>query len=524
VRLQPLYIDLFRRTILQNSAREAYPELDVSSLETLLTSLDSDSDEEVLAALRILEHENKVHLVPALILYHPDEEVVISALRLFAQTGRKVALHAIGHLDAHPSQRIRAEAIAARAVLDPDAEHLAERLEHEQSPEARAAIYATMASFEMLEESDARKALLAIAAGDSATSKVVVAEVVAWRGAVRFEDVIIELTRSREVDVRRAAIGALGTLRGPLGSDTLVDLLADPASAPDARAALIASGELGSRALERALSDKERLRSVRRQVPTALASADPERAIGVLLEHLHDEGDGMVRYRSILALQAIVDVNPDFVIAPKLLDKEISGTVSRAYRYIDRLVTLERGAEKEPTRRTPGHRLLVDLLRDKERNAVGRLFRLLALAFPNQDFGAIYRSIESGRKGYKASAVELIQNLLKAPLRSSVVGLVDDVEDSQRLTQAQPYHAPLGLTYDEAIAHTLESKSQVVRDLAAYHIGELGLISLLPRVSELARTDKENADLERTRRILVRLESRAPMSDAVGLVEVSDAG
>ncbi len=525
LRLLPLYVDLFRTVVIQGKKNDAYPELDVSSLETLITTLDSDSDEEVLAALRILEQEKKAHVVPALILYHPAEEVVIAALRLFAQSGRKVALHAIGHLDDHPSQRIRAEAIAARAVIDPDREHLSERLASEQSPEARAAIYATMASFEMLDENEARAALLTIARGDSLTSKIVIAEVIAWRGAIRYEDILIELTSAAEPEARVAAIWAIGKLGGPRTGDTLVNLLADPRSSEPARRALAAAGELGANALERALLDRDKLRAVRRQIPSTLAEADPERATKILVENLQHERDGMVRYRSIVSLQLIVDQKPELKLDKKVLLSEISQTVSRAYRYVDRLVSLERGARVDPARATPGYKLLVDLLRDKERNAVGRLFRLLALAFPRQEFGSIYGSIESGRKDHKASALELIQNVLREPLRTAVIGLVDDVEDQQRLAQGAHFHAPLGLSYDQVIAHILKSSSLVVRDLGAYHIAELCLVSLLPELRALSEREAPSADVERALAILAGVASSRGFSGApVASLETVRAG
>ena len=67
----------------------AFPELDVASLETLVAALDSADDNEVLAALDVLERERKARLVPALILHHPSETVVLRALGLFARARRK---------------------------------------------------------------------------------------------------------------------------------------------------------------------------------------------------------------------------------------------------------------------------------------------------------------------------------------------------------------------------------------------------------------------------------------------------
>src|SRR6202012_5659699 len=82
--LRKPYVELFRAR--SRAARshhvEEFPELDVSSLETLLQALESDDDREVLAALDVLERERRAQLVPALLLHHPSEQIVIRVLAL----------------------------------------------------------------------------------------------------------------------------------------------------------------------------------------------------------------------------------------------------------------------------------------------------------------------------------------------------------------------------------------------------------------------------------------------------------
>src|SRR5262249_25420690 len=80
-----------------------FPPLDVASLETLLRTLESDKAREVLAALDVLERENKAHVVPALLLHHPSEPVVIRVLGILAHSGRKSALPIIHRIAGHPS-------------------------------------------------------------------------------------------------------------------------------------------------------------------------------------------------------------------------------------------------------------------------------------------------------------------------------------------------------------------------------------------------------------------------------------
>jgi hypothetical protein len=60
---------------------------------------------------------------------------------------------------------------------------------------------------------------------------------------------------------------------------------------------------------------------------------------------------------------------------------------------------LESGAREQPSRATPGHALLVQLLKDKEAQAIERLLRLLALQYRGEDFRDIYRGLRARDRG-----------------------------------------------------------------------------------------------------------------------------
>ncbi|MFO0616333.1 MAG: Npt1/Npt2 family nucleotide transporter [Polyangiaceae bacterium] len=510
------YAQLFKDALASGRRRlaGALMRLDMASLESLLESLESEAESTVVSSLRILDREGKAHVIPGLILYHPSETVVVTALRIFGVRGRKVALHALTHLDRHPSIRVRAEAMAARAVLAPDATRWREQLARETSPDIRAAILTTMAAFSMMEAEEAHHELGRIVSEGSVESRRLLAEVVGWRKATRFEPEIVELTRARELDVRRAAIAALGGLATETSANTLVDLLADSQVGADVRLALSAAGPAGAGAIVRALRDRDRPRAVRRLVPSLFADIDSPEAPEILLANLGQEPDGMVRYRSILALGQIVVARPETRLDERLLGEEIQRTVARAYRSFDRFVALRRGREEDPRRATVGHGLLVDLLRDKQRHMVGRVFRLLALLNPNEEIDAIFTSIERGGKEHRATAVELIHIVLKNPLRDAVIGLVDDVDDVERRTRGKEFHASVDLDYETAIAQMLGSSSAILRKFAAYHAAELGMTSQLPRIEELCREEPDVTDFSRARALLAGAPDRAAEPEA----------
>ncbi len=506
LRLRPYYIDQFRRPVVDGRAglrRGHAPTLDIASLETLISALDSESTDEVLAALGILERERKAHLVPTLILYHPDEEVVVAALRLFSRSRRRAALHAIDvHLLKHASHRVRAEAYGARVAIVPDLGFLERALKEEDAPQARAAIAAIMATTRHDDSEEAREALLRVLDGADEATRVVICEVLGWRAATRYDDVLELLSSAPELSVRKAAIHSLGDVATPRAATALVRLLADEPIQRSVRDALARTGDVGFRALEKALCDPSVSPSVRWAIPRAMASLDPERAAPLLLTNLRTEPDGMVRFRSIVTLGYIIEQRPKVRLDRKLIDEEIRINVARAYRYLDRRLVLEAGARQAAGRAAPGHKLLVDLLRDKQMSAVGRIFRLLSLAFPQHRFVDIYLAIESNERTFRASAVELTHNLLKSPLREAVVGLVDDIDDEARLASSAGYHEPLPRDYDGLIRSLLRSSSAIVRDIAAFHVAELGLSELTEDLVALDRAGKGSPDVHRALDIL----------------------
>src|SRR5690606_3064376 len=71
------YLDLFRQTLRQAASerRLNLPGLDLSSLEAVISTLNSPNDAEVRAALAVLAEEGRDALIPALILYHPSSDV-----------------------------------------------------------------------------------------------------------------------------------------------------------------------------------------------------------------------------------------------------------------------------------------------------------------------------------------------------------------------------------------------------------------------------------------------------------------
>jgi AAA family ATP:ADP antiporter len=501
--LRAPYLDLFRSRLRGRrlSADDEQLHLDMASLETLARALDSENDNEVLAALEVLDGEHKPGMIPALILYHPSDVVVERALEVFTRANWKKVVPIIDRLADHPSPRVRAALLAARSVLDPDTRPLLMRLSFEESPDVRAAITVNLIASGEIFGSDAKERLDSIMRHGSATTKLALAEAIARRGTDGFSDVLVALAKTADPKLRLAAVRAIGRVRPRECLPMLVEMLGEERVRPEVQQILVDYGIAGFNALVAAIEDPTLSAICRVRLPATLSRFDPEPASAVLLEWLTREKDGAVRYQILRALERITKRVPSIVLDRELLDRTIDLTVSRAYRYLDRRIILTRGAAAIPARKTPGHLALVALLQDKQANAIQRLFSMFGLAYRTDDFTEIYRGVISPRKDVRSNSMELLENILREPLRSAALGLIDDLTDADRLAAAGRYHTHLDLDYEALLAQMLASTSESVQDLTVFHIGELRLAKFRTAIAALPN-DGTRADITRTLALL----------------------
>jgi HEAT repeat protein len=398
--------------------------------------------------------------------------VVTRVLGILAYSGRKTALPIIQRIAAHPSPGVRAAVVAARSVLESDPEKLRELLASEESEEIRATITVNLIVSGALSPEERERQTEALLRSGSPATKVAFAEAIGRRSASGFEDVFAALLAAREPEVRLAAVTAMGSVPSGDVLPALVDALGDETTRGAAEHALAAHGDEAFDRLRARLEDPATEAGLRWRIPTAMAECRPEKAAPALLEWLPREPDGGVRFRIILVLERILRQHPNLSVDRAALGRSIGDTIARAYWLLDMRLQLGRGVAQESARRTPGHELLRDLLRDKEASARARLFRLLGLLHPSEDLVHVYRSLSVGRE-MRADGLELIESVLREPIRSAVLGLVDDCADALRLERAGAFHRPRRLEYGALLTELANSDSDAVREVATFHSAEL---------------------------------------------------
>jgi len=469
------YFDLFRDTLDEGALRRriAYPDLDLSSLESLIRALSSADDLEVIAALELLAEKQRHHLIPPLILYHPSPPVVVRALELFQESDRTEHHRMLDHLLENDSATVRVAALLAF----PREEWTPERFEAalaDASADVRATALVCLLSVKEDCHPRVQSILDTMVLAGSPEAKCSLARAIGARPSPRFEGVLMSLAAHPNPSVGAEVARAMREAPKPRYIPTLLGLLARRATRDEARAALVAIGEGALDALRDALADDSTPDGVRLHVPRTISRFPPAMSAPVLLERLAAAGSGTVRFKLLRALGAVRVRDPSVRLDHRVLDDLIDHTLSRVLAMLDFRTQLDREERQDPDWRTSVVDLLRELLVAKERHALERLFRLFSLRFPREDFRRIHRGITAGGRSAAASSRELLENALPSPLREAVVGYLEDLPEVRRLARGARYHRPVTRTGPELLRALLEEPSLHLRCLAALHARETG--------------------------------------------------
>ncbi len=480
--LRKHYLDVFRETLSRDitETRIEFPALDLASLETLLATLNEPDDRRIVAALDLLAAQEKVRVIPALILYHPSSRVVVHALDLFLRSGRTDFLPIVTRLLGHADPEVVAAGLRVLSVLTPDERTLRRHLGH-VAPEVQATALVGLVAGGWLGGEAARDELLAAAEAGSVEAGVALARAIRHQPAAVFDAVLVRLASAPEAAVRLEAVRAMREVRSPNFVASLIALQAERALRDDARAALVALGPIALSRLAAALRDGTIAHDVRRHVPGAIAAFGSAQAAEIMVQRLPVEPDGMIRYKLIQALGRLRSEHPGVPISGTILHQSITQTLSAGFSLLRWRQAIEHGAVSHAARQTAVHDVIVTLLRDKQGHALDRLLRLLALQTNNDDFARINRGLQSDRRETRAGSRELVEHLVLPPLRERVLELVDDLYD------AAPAHrdsSPASVdAYDGVLRELIQSGNESLSSLAAWHAAELELRHLSPHLA-----------------------------------------
>jgi len=501
--LRSRYVQLFREQLATGrAARVELPRLDLGVAETLVAALGSPEPHVVTTSMDLLERYGRLRLVPALILYHPDAEVVRAAMGHFENSQRSDVDALLPLLLKHPDESVRA-AVVRRWVTGG---RLAEELSAVSDDPSALVRFAVLVALSGIAGGAGGVAKLQdIAHLGSVSERRALAHAIADAPRPDLAPVLEALFSCPDVETRREVVRSARKLV-PADSAELVPslgaLLAEPELRSVTRDALVAIGTPALEWLTEQLRNETVAFGIAREVPDTLARF-PHRAVApVLLERIASGTGGLVRYRALRALNQIRRESPDIAFPRPLLEKALSIELSTVFK--DRVLRRAASRFGRLDSAGPAGPLLLEMLEGKETLAVERVFRVVQLLFPQERVEHVYLALRSRRSDLRAAAQELLFEVLSAPWRELVLAVADP--DG---LGAEPVRPPWSLSELERpevfISALLGHSSEMVRVLAASLAGEQGWVEAIPQL--------------RTASAIVGRDNRALFVDAISQLE-----
>jgi ATP:ADP antiporter, AAA family len=467
------YLDVFRSAIWEGRIddRGDLPELDLNALEALISALNSPKDAEVICALDLLAAQKRQRLIPALILYHPSRSIVLRALDLMSKEGRTDFVPITDRLLAHSDPEVRAACVRARASVGADEAWLRARLD-DGAAEVRATALVALASRGLLQDGEAKERITSLAGGADRTLAIALARAIAQEPSPVLEETLVALATSSDPEVQMEVAWAMGRTKSPRLVPNLLGLLTQRIPAAAARDALAEIGPPAIEALERTLADKTQGFELRAGLPRAIACFPPEIAGPVIMRHLVGSNEELVRYRMLRGLKKLRAQSRDLPLDPGALSQVAKQTLAKAVQLVSWAATLERAKKTNEAKETPAFGLVVTLIHDKERHAMSRLFLVLGLLHPSENFDRIQRGLQSKNAKTRASSLELIENLVDPSMRQTILALVEDLSDEERLARISERPEPIAY---RKLMELLVDREDELGGLASYYVIEVGL-------------------------------------------------
>jgi len=314
---------------------------------------------------------------------------------------------------------------------------------------------------------------------------------------------LVRLAQDEDADVAQEAVRAICSSGDDWFTAPLVGLLGDRRIRDGVRAALLERGDRALQVLANQLVDPKTPVPILRHIPRTIARFGSLEASKVLIDSLSLVESGMVRYKLLRGLEMMHngrapwrDGESDFtaLIDIRGIQSEFDRTLARSLDLLQLEAELARMQSERSDRATVGGELLVELLQDKRELATGRLFKMLGLIYPNEDFRSIGSGLQSVVPTDRASAIELIETVLSREVGSAILGLAMDGSADALLAVADPGRKDRRLDYESAVRALLRDESRSVQAVALYHAAEVG-VDCASESSMLTDSDRSITEL-----------------------------
>lgn len=468
-RVRRAYVDAFREALESQKIDVSDLTVDLTeagAISALLPSLQSTNEREVLYVLDILSSARS-RLLPeplAQLLQHDSPEVRRRALIALAnQQGGSIAGFGERLLE-DEDEGVRQEAMYFTCTMEANPEKfLARYLASEESGHLASALgciarlpYPEVKRLLTVEQAER------LAAHPDPNVRARAARAIATAKESALRPYLEALTRDPEPFVVTQAIEGIGEARDRSFVPWLLNTMTQKQHKRAARAALARFGGEIVGTLREALGSPEVTLGLERSIPRVLGEIGDQAALDLLLANL-DAEDPIVRANVARGLSKLRISHPKLKFERHRIAEAV---IAESRKYYDMAQILHVLGEEI----RPAGSLLQRAVQEKKQRVVERIFVLLGLRHRPGDMESAYRGFMSGNPRIHASALELLDNVLRKELRDHVLPLLEQSDDAGVVRAGRTLFGKPIESREAALAHLLRCDDAWLRACALFAI------------------------------------------------------
>ncbi len=463
---------------------------DAQTIKTLISLLESGRPRQVRYALdMLLSVKSKLLIDPAMkLLTHSDADIRRRAIGLLHEQDDPAALDDVQPLISDPDPDVRVVAISYLLRYHPtDSADVIQRLLNDNDPVTRAAAVACIAEHGSKEDRrhltpELIDSILAVDSVDREACHILIARACGLCPLPDRHQILRQLMHDRNTAVVNAAIEGLGNMKDREYVPWLIDRLADRDHRVYARDALAKFGVGLIGTLSDYLNDAAIPSSIRMYIPRVLSALPHQESVDMLTRNL-ETVEPRLRFYLVKALNKLRAANADLVFDRTAVN---SALLEETRSYFEIMLILQRQRRSD----SPGGRLLIKALIEKQDQNLEHIFRLLGLSYPAQDIYFAYLGVTSNRKSLRANAVEFLDNLLHSDVRKYLIPILDEDASEIALRRGSEMFGIRFETEEEALLHLINGRDFWLKACAIYHAGGVKSERLREIILQ-ARTDSD---------------------------------
>lgn len=505
VSLRRPYLNLFRRAL----SRDALPhdagdlELDLDSAEVLIEALSSRDAVRAVAAMDLLVAQRRSRLVPSLILYHDSPSVLLRALEVIATPERTDWMALAERLLDHTDEAVRVAAVRALVAADSTDAAIARLADISPAVRAHTAFCLVVGEGAPEPQRDPRiREILAIEGPKRLQARAALLDAIARRGDERWRAVIGEIAAGDEDELDAHLAEAATRVRDPAFIDMLIGRLDGRDGRSSLRRAIVSYGAPALEALAQVIRDPATDPHLRLHVPRTISQFGDQAAADLLMNVLGNDPSGAVRFKALRGLGRMVELRP-LPIDRARIAAQLRRNLVEVFRLRGLCLALGRPGDR-PAAEVSGS-ILLELLGDKQRQAIERVFRLLKIAHRSEDLRSAHHAL-SGEAWLRATAAEFLDALTvrypalgpdHSAARDLLLLLTDDLPPAEQHARAGALVPPAPVGVEAALAELIRERDRALATIAAQHAIDLGVRALMREIERASEEHRLFAEPER---------------------------